>query len=162
MVSDQTGAPTRVEDLALALLSLYKQGTHKQPMHIVHFTNAGQCSWYDFACEIVKTTGSSCSVTPITTADYPTKAVRPAYSVLSLKSLEPYGGLSLVSGLMLLAMSNKLMFEKSILVTGGAGFIGANFVSHFAKSYPHYRIIDLDALTYAAPPCCFRVASSDG
>ena len=60
VVGDQTVAPTRVEDLALALLSLYKQGAHKQPMHIVHFTNAGQCSWYDFACEIVKITGSSC------------------------------------------------------------------------------------------------------
>lgn len=91
VVSDQTGAPTRVEDLAQALLSLYKQGAHKQPMHIVHFTNTGQCSWYDFACEIVKITGNSCSVIPITTTDYPTKAIRPAYSVLSLKSLEPYG-----------------------------------------------------------------------
>lgn len=49
------------------------------------------------------------------------------------------------------------MFEKSILVTGGAGFIGANFVSHFAKSYPHYRIIDLDALTYAAHPAVFEL-----
>lgn len=49
------------------------------------------------------------------------------------------------------------MFEKSILVTGGAGFIGANFVSHFAKAYPHYRIIDLDALTYAAHPAVFEL-----
>ena len=91
VVSDQTGAPTRAKDLALALLALYKQGAHKRPMHVVHFTNAGQCSWYDFACEIVKTTSSSCAVVPITTADYPTRALRPAFSVLSLKSLEPYG-----------------------------------------------------------------------
>lgn len=91
VVSDQTGTPTRAKDLAQALLTLYKQGAHKQPMHVMHFTNAGQCSWYDFACEIVKTTGSSCAIVPITTAEYPTKAVRPAFSVLSLKSLEPYG-----------------------------------------------------------------------
>lgn len=91
VVSDQTGTPTRAKDLAQALLTLYKQGAHKQPMHVMHFTNAGQCSWYDFACEIVKTTGSSSAIVPITTAEYPTKAVRPAFSVLSLKSLEPYG-----------------------------------------------------------------------
>lgn len=39
---------------------------------------------------------------------------------------------------------------KSILVTGGAGFIGSNFVPYFAKKYPEYRIFNLDKLTYAA------------
>lgn len=39
---------------------------------------------------------------------------------------------------------------KSILVTGGAGFIGSNFVPCFAKKYPEYRIFNLDKLTYAA------------
>ncbi len=43
-------------------------------------------------------------------------------------------------------MQNNL---KSILVTGGAGFIGSNFVSYFLEKYPNYRIINLDALTYA-------------
>ncbi len=38
---------------------------------------------------------------------------------------------------------------KSILVTGGAGFIGSNFVHHIYNKYPDYRIIVLDALTYA-------------
>lgn len=38
---------------------------------------------------------------------------------------------------------------KSILVTGGAGFIGANFVPYFAKKYPGYKVINLDKLTYA-------------
>lgn len=38
---------------------------------------------------------------------------------------------------------------KSILVTGGAGFIGSNFVPFFAQKYPHYRVINLDKLTYA-------------
>ena len=39
---------------------------------------------------------------------------------------------------------------KNILVSGGAGFIGTNFVEYFAQKYPAYRLIDLDALTYAA------------
>ncbi len=38
---------------------------------------------------------------------------------------------------------------KTILVTGGAGFIGANFVPYFAAKYPDYHIINLDKLTYA-------------
>lgn len=38
---------------------------------------------------------------------------------------------------------------KSILVTGGAGFIGSNFVLYFARKYPGYHIVNLDKLTYA-------------
>ena len=38
---------------------------------------------------------------------------------------------------------------QTILITGGAGFIGSNFVPYFAKKYPQYRIINLDKLTYA-------------
>ena len=38
---------------------------------------------------------------------------------------------------------------KTILVTGGAGFIGSNFVKIMLKKYPNYKIINLDALTYA-------------
>lgn len=37
----------------------------------------------------------------------------------------------------------------NIIVTGGAGFIGSNFVFHMVKKYPDYRIICLDKLTYA-------------
>jgi dTDP-glucose 4,6-dehydratase len=39
---------------------------------------------------------------------------------------------------------------KTLLITGGAGFIGSNFVRHIHKKYPAYKIIVLDALTYAA------------
>ncbi len=44
------------------------------------------------------------------------------------------------------------MSAKSVLVTGGAGFIGANFVPYFAAKYPGYHIINLDKLTYAGNP----------
>lgn len=41
------------------------------------------------------------------------------------------------------------MEHKTILITGGAGFIGSHVVRRFTRKYPHYRIINLDALTYA-------------
>ena len=37
----------------------------------------------------------------------------------------------------------------TIIVTGGAGFIGSNFIFHMLEVYPEYRIICLDKLTYA-------------
>ena len=39
--------------------------------------------------------------------------------------------------------------NKSVLVTGGSGFIGSNFVRHFYHAYPDYRVVNLDFLTYA-------------
>ena len=41
-------------------------------------------------------------------------------------------------------------FKKTILVTGGSGFIGSNFVLYFLEKYPNYHIVNLDKLTYAA------------
>jgi len=41
------------------------------------------------------------------------------------------------------------MSEKTLLVTGGAGFIGSNFINFIHKRYPNYKILLLDALTYA-------------
>lgn len=91
VVSDQIGAPTLAEDLAEALVTLYEQGAHLQPLRVLHFTNAGQCSWFEFACEIIKREKVGCQIQPISSAQYPAKALRPHWSVLSLKSLEPYG-----------------------------------------------------------------------
>lgn len=40
--------------------------------------------------------------------------------------------------------------SKNILITGGAGFIGSNFINYFINKYPKYNLIVLDKLTYAA------------
>ena len=53
-----------------------------------HFCNAGACSWFEFATEIVRMGGRRCRVLPTTTGEFPRPAKRPAYSVLSTESLE--------------------------------------------------------------------------
>jgi len=49
----------------------------------------------------------------------------------------------------LVTTSARMNFEKSILITGGAGFIGSHVVRLFVKKYPSYRIVNFDKLTYA-------------
>lgn len=82
VVSDQIGTPTYAADLADAIVKIMPQ-IHKNNSGIYHYTNLGQCSWYDFACEIMKLSGLKCDVSPIKTSEYKTRALRPQYSVLN-------------------------------------------------------------------------------
>jgi dTDP-4-dehydrorhamnose reductase len=87
VVNDQRGSPTFTLDLASALVELCRN----QARGIVHATNRGECTWYDFAKEIVRQAGLPAEVKPVTTAEFPRPARRPAYSVLSPKSLQARG-----------------------------------------------------------------------
>jgi dTDP-4-dehydrorhamnose reductase len=87
VVSDQRGCPTYTMDLAQAVIELCR----KDASGIVHVTNAGDCSWFEFACEILKCVGLKTEVRPVSTQQMARPAPRPAYSVLSAASLRPYG-----------------------------------------------------------------------
>lgn len=87
VVNDQRGSPTFGPDLASAITQLCRQGARG----IIHATNSGNCTWYDFAKEIVLAKGLPATVKPVTTADFPRPARRPAYSVLSPASLHALG-----------------------------------------------------------------------
>ncbi len=78
VVDDQVGCPTFTGHLAVALIEL----AERRPLGIVHVVAAGQCSWYEFAREIVSRSGHTCGVAPGTTAELGRPAPRPAYSVL--------------------------------------------------------------------------------
>jgi dTDP-4-dehydrorhamnose reductase len=78
VVDDQRGSPTFTPDLAQALLAVASQ----QLLGVVHVAGGGECSWFEFAREIVATAGLKATVTPCTTAEFPRPAPRPAYSVL--------------------------------------------------------------------------------
>jgi dTDP-4-dehydrorhamnose reductase len=86
VVNDQRGSPTFTRDLASALVQLCRASAHG----IVHATNSGNSTWYDFATEIVRLAGLATVVKPVTTAEFPRPARRPAYSVLSPDSLHAY------------------------------------------------------------------------
>jgi dTDP-4-dehydrorhamnose reductase len=87
VVNDQRGCPTYVVDLARGIVQLCR----KNARGIVHVTNAGDCTWFDFAAEIVKSAGFSTSVRPVSSHQFARPAPRPAYSVLSPASLQRLG-----------------------------------------------------------------------
>lgn len=83
VVCDQVGTPTYAGDLAMTLFSIAEGGYYAGNEGLYHFSNEGVCSWYDFAVEIARAAGhDACRILPCRTEEYPTRAVRPAYSVL--------------------------------------------------------------------------------
>jgi len=86
VVNDQRGSPTFTCDLASALVQLCRASARG----IVHATNSGDCTWYEFATEIVSRSGLPTTAKPVTTAEFQRPARRPAYSVLSPDSLHAY------------------------------------------------------------------------
>lgn len=87
VVADQIGTPTYAADLARAIVKILPLLNEKNS-GIYHYTNNGVCSWYDFATEIMTMSGLKCNVNPITTEQYPTRATRPAYSVLDKSKIK--------------------------------------------------------------------------
>lgn len=87
VVDDQRGCPTFSADLARAIIEL----CHKDARGIVHVTNSGNCSWFEFAREIVKQGGMKTEIRRVRTDQMPRPARRPAYSVLSAVSLQRLG-----------------------------------------------------------------------
>ena len=94
VVSDQVGSPTYAEDLARAIVTIMEDDNRGMCEGIYHFSDEGVCSWYDFACEIVRISGLPCQVKPVTSAEYPTKTRRPAYSVLDKTKIKQTFGVS--------------------------------------------------------------------
>jgi dTDP-4-dehydrorhamnose reductase len=87
VVNDQRGCPTYTVDLAAAIIAL----CGKNAAGLVHASNAGECTWFDFAREIVSRAGLNTEVRPVNSAHMARPAPRPAYSVLSTTSLHRYG-----------------------------------------------------------------------
>lgn len=88
VVDDQRGAPTFTRFLARALLDLAALGA----TGIVHYQNREPVSWYAFAVEIARLWSGAAEVIPVTTAEFPRPAPRPAWSVLDVGRFEQLAG----------------------------------------------------------------------
>lgn len=86
VVSDQVGSPTYAADLANAILSIISSG--KWQAGIYHYSNEGKISWYEFAAEIKNLIESKSIIHPILTAEYPTPAKRPKFSLLNKEKIK--------------------------------------------------------------------------
>src|ERR1700722_19952300 len=87
VVSDQRGCPTYSVDLSRAIIGLCRNHARG----IVHVTNAADCSWFEFAREIVKGAGLATEVRAVSSQQVARPAPRPAFSVLSSTSVRQYG-----------------------------------------------------------------------
>lgn len=99
VVNDQRGTPTFAGDLANVIIKITKKNI---PYGIYHVTDLGEITWFDFTNEIKSQaenlgllTNKECKVNPCTTAEYPTPAKRPAYSVLSKEKIQSALGIKL-------------------------------------------------------------------
>lgn len=88
VVDDQRGRPTYTRHLADAIIRLVEC----EATGIVHYADSPECSWYEFARAIAAEMGSPVEIVPVTTAEYPRPALRPAYSVLSTERYERLTG----------------------------------------------------------------------
>jgi dTDP-4-dehydrorhamnose reductase len=93
VIFDQIGTPTYARDLAVAIMTAINKGIVPG---LYHFSNEGVISWYDFAKAIHRIAGiTTCHVKPLHTAEYPTPARRPHYSVLDKTKIKKVYGIEI-------------------------------------------------------------------
>jgi len=94
VVADQRGLPTYTPHLARAITRLAFMAEHTEIARgIVHYADAGECTWFDFATAIAEESGAKVTVNPVTTDEFPRPARRPAYSVLSTERYQRLTGI---------------------------------------------------------------------
>ena len=112
VVFDQTGTPTYAADLAEAIMRIISGVIRNQiamNSGIYNYSNEGVCTWYDFACEIIKEAGLSCVILPVLSKDYKQGATRPVYSVMNKTKIKENYGLSIPHWRTSLIKSMKLL-----------------------------------------------------
>ena len=82
VVDDQRGTPTSALGLAEAIVAIIESGAWRTMAGIYHYSDLGECTWYDFAREILHKAKIDANITPCKSSDWPSKAQRPHYSVL--------------------------------------------------------------------------------
>jgi dTDP-4-dehydrorhamnose reductase len=86
IIADQAGTPTYAMDLASCIMQVISSGS--EAYGVYHYSNEGVASWFDFAKAIFDISGTQVKAYPIKTSEYPTRAVRPAYSVMDKSKIK--------------------------------------------------------------------------
>ena len=96
VVFDQTGTPTYAYDLAKAIVEIVESKKYVGNEGIYHYSNEGVCSWYDFTKMIAEMAGhTECDIQPCHSSEFPSKVVRPSYSVLDKSKIKAVFGLTI-------------------------------------------------------------------
>lgn len=96
VVFDQVGSPTYAYDLAQAIFNIVENRKYEGQDGIYHYSNEGVCSWYDFTKMIAEYAGhTDCDIQPCHSNEYPSKVVRPSYSVLDKTKIKNTFGIKI-------------------------------------------------------------------
>lgn len=95
VVFDQVGTPTYAGDLAKTILDLIPKWEELIGPEVLHYSNEGVASWYDFAVAVHRICGINCRVNPIETKDYPLPAARPFYSLMNKEKIKMQYGITI-------------------------------------------------------------------
>lgn len=94
VVFDQVGSPTYAYDLAQAIFNIVENRKYERQDGIYHYSNEGVCSWYDFTKMIAEYAGhTACDIQPCHSDEFPSKVVRPSYSVLDKTKIKKTFGI---------------------------------------------------------------------
>ena len=145
VVKDQVGCPTYTGHLAEGLVRLVEW----DDFGIFHMAGGGECSWYEFAIEIFEQAGVECRVLSQTTDMLDRPAPRPRVFGARERARPDGAASRLARGAGRIPRRASASTGMRIVVTGGAGFIGSNFVRHILQEHPDDSVVVLDKLTYA-------------
>ena len=94
VVFDQTGTPTYAYDLAAAIYDIVENRKYENKDGIYHYSNEGVCSWFDFTKMIAEYAGNTtCDIQPCHSNEFPSKVIRPSYSVLDKTKIKSTFGI---------------------------------------------------------------------
>ena len=94
VVFDQVGTPTYAYDLAEVIFHIVENRLYEDNDGIYHYSNEGVCSWFDFTKMIAEYTGhTSCDIQPCHSDEFPSKVIRPSYSVLDKTKIKTTFGI---------------------------------------------------------------------
>ena len=96
VIFDQIGTPTYAQDLADTIFHIIEHRKLDGNEGVYHYSNEGVCSWYDFTRHIADISGQKeCKILPCHSDEFPSKVVRPPFSVLDKTKLKETFGIEI-------------------------------------------------------------------